>query len=305
MTPDTHTISETMFDVGQGHQLYVQEWGNKKAKTTFMFLHGGPGSGCNDSHKLLFNPHKNRVIFFDQRGSGKSLPAGELKDNTTEHCINDIQVIANKFDLKTFVLVGGSWGSTLALAYGIAYPKTVQAMVLRGIFTGRQEEIEFLSKGGFRHFYPDVWERFAKSVPKEHQDSPSAYHGPRALGDNQKIAKESAYAYEQLEGSIMKLDDRYQAEEFEEFDPSGIRIEILYMQNKCFLSENHIFDNANKLTMPIWLVQGRYDAVCPPTIAYELHKKLPDSQLLWTLAGHGGGERANFDSTKTIIGTFA
>lgn len=305
MTPDTHTLSETMLDTGQGHRLYVQEWGNKQAKTAFIFLHGGPGSGCNDSHKLLFSPQKNRVIFFDQRGSGKSLPAGELKDNTTDHIIKDIELIADTYNLSSFVLVGGSWGSTLALAYSISHPEKVDALVLRGIFTGTQTEIDFLDQGGFRHFYPEVWDRFLDSVPEEHRDNPAAYHGPRATGANPQAVKESAYAYAQLEGSIMRLDDRITAEDFETFDPNGIRIEVHYMQNACFLPENHILDNVSKLIMPTWIVQGRYDAVCPPVTAYELDKRLPNSQLLWTVAGHGGSERQNFDATKTIIGSFA
>lgn len=304
MTPDIHTSSETMLNVGKGHQLYVQDWGNMRAKTTFIFLHGGPGSGCSDSHKQLFDPEKNRVIFFDQRGSGKSNPKGELQNNTTTDLVDDIELIMQKYKLEEFVLVGGSWGSTLALSYGIKYPRHVSAMILRGIFTGRQVEIDFLDKGGFKHFYPDVWERFVQSVPKKYHVDPSSYHGPHALGGGVQ-AKESAYAYSQLEGGIMKLDDRGAAESFETYDPSGTQIEIHYMQNKCFLPENYIFDNAKKLTMPIWLVQGRYDAVCPPITAYELDKLLPNSNLIWTVAGHGGGERANFDVTKTIISTFA
>ncbi len=305
MTPDIYTISETMLGVGDEHQLYVQDWGNKAAETTFIFLHGGPGSGCNDGHKLHFNPLKNRVVFFDQRGSGKSIPAGELEANTTAHLVQDIETITKKLKLKNFILVGGSWGSTLALAYGLEHPNKVQAMILRGIFTGSQSEIDFMDKGEFRSFYPDVWDTFAQSVPEEYRDNPAEYHRPRALGKNKKAAKKSAYAYEQLESGIMRLDDRFKASDFEEFDPNGTLIEILYLQNRCFLPDNYILQNAHKLAMPIWLVQGRYDVVCPPITAYNLNKALPDSQLIWTLAGHGGGERENFDVTKTIIGTFA
>lgn len=305
MTPDTFTISEEMLDVGEGHQLYVQQWGNKQAETIFIFLHGGPGSGCNDSHKLLFNPEKNRVIFFDQRGSGKSLPTGELKNNTTKQLIADIELIVQKLALKTFVLVGGSWGSTLALAYSIEHPEKVKAMVLRGIFTGTQEEIDFLDKGGFRHFYPEVWERFVMSVPEAHRDNPAAYHRPRAISNDLNAVKESAFAYAQLEGGIIKLDDRSSIEDFENFDPNSSRIEIFYMQNTCFLPEGHIFNNASRLSMPIWIIQGRYDAVCPPITAHKLNKLLPNSQLLWTVAGHSGSDRQNFDVTKTAIGSFA
>jgi proline iminopeptidase len=304
MTPDAHTISEQMLPVGSGHTLYVHDWGSKKAKTTFVFLHGGPGSGCSDSHKKLFNRKKNRVIFFDQRGAGKSLPAGSHKDNTTQALIQDIEHIAQHFKLTTFVLVGGSWGSTLALAYSLEFPQRITALVLRGLFTGSQTEIDFLDKGGFKAFFPDAWEKFVTSVPPEFSHDPGAYHGQNVLGKNKALSKRSAYAYAELEGSIMRIDDRYAADDFETFDPSGTSIEVLYVRNRCFMPDNFILSNAHKLTMPVWLVQGRFDAVCPPITAYELSKRIPNNTLIWTMAGHSGHERANFEVTSTIIASF-
>lgn len=303
MTPDAYTISEHMLPVSKDHTLYVQEWGNKNAKTTFMFLHGGPGSGCNDKHKLLFDPNLNRVLFFDQRGAGKSLPSGRLKENSTDHLVKDINKILAIYKIKKVVLVGGSWGSTLALAYATKHPRKVQAMVLRGIFTGTQAEIDFLDHGHFRYFYPEAWEEFASSAPTKFQDNPAAYHGPRVL-KNTAEGKKSAYAYNRLEGSIMSLDDRYTPIEFNIFEPHGSQIEVFYMQNHCFLPEGYILKNASKLTMPIWLIQGRYDMVCPPITAYNLHKTLPNSKLQWTVAGHSGSDRENFDATKIVISSF-
>jgi len=301
MSPDQYTIKEQHLAVGDGHKLYVQEWGNPKAKRTFIFLHGGPGSGINDGYKAFFDPSTQHVIFFDQRGCGQSTPAGKLEANTTQDLVEDINKIADAYKIKTFTLVGGSWGSCLALAYGIAHPKRVEAMVLRGIFTGAQDEIDFIDKGYFSAFFPEVWEEFVQRAPEEFQDNPGAYHSAQALGKDLKAARKSAYAYSEMESSLLRLDDRHTPESIEDFDFYGARIEVHYLANRCFMPDMFIVNNASKLTMPIWIVQGRYDNVCPPMGAYRLHKALPNSQLSWTVAGHSGGERSNYDLTRFTI----
>ena len=300
MTPDEFTIAETFIDVGDGHKLYVQDWGNKKAKLPILFLHGGPGVGVKNKYRQQFEPKIQRVIFFDQRGSGKSLPNGSLKDNTTSELVEDIEKIADGLKLEQFIITGGSWGSCLALAYGLKHPKRIHAMVLRGIFTGSSEEIEWLDKGRFETFFPDVWQKFESSVPASHSSVPTAYHFKRALGSDKLEAKKSAYAYENLEGALLSLDDRYTPGDFDEYDPSGIRIEIHYLVNDCFMPDRYILNNAHKLKMPIWLIQGRYDMVCPPETAYQLHQKLPNSELIWATAGHTN-DRPIYDANRTIL----
>lgn len=300
MTPDKFTNSEFFLDVGDGHQLYVHDWGNPKAKKPIIFLHGGPGSGVKDRYKQQFVPERQRVIFFDQRGSGKSLPKGSLEHNTTNDLVEDIERLVNHLKLSSFIITGGSWGSLLALVYAIKYPEKISSMVLRGIFTGRKTEIEYLDKGGFRQFFPEVWEHYVESVPRKWQNDPSAYHYPRALGSDVEKAKASAYAYAQVEGPLLQLDDRYTPTPYEEFDPDSMCIEMHYLANYCFLPEDYVIKNASKLSMPIWLVQGRYDVVCPPTTAYELHNKLPNSELIWTVAGHGN-DRPNYDVIRTLL----
>lgn len=302
MTPDEFTLAETFVEVGDGHTLYVHDWGNKTAKTPIIFLHGGPGSGSKDSYKTTFDPTVQRVIFFDQRGSGKSLPAGELAHNTTQDLVEDIERIAKHLKLDKFVLTGGSWGSCLALAYGLKYPKRVEAMVLRGIFTGSQSEINWLDEGRWSVFFPDLWDTYLDQTPQSHQNNPTKYHAERALKGDGEDAKKSAYTYGNVEGALLSLDDRFTPRAFDEYDPASIKIEIHYMQNHCFIPDRHILDNAHKLTMPIWLIQGRYDMVCPPVTAYELHHKLPNSHLIWTAAGHGN-DRPNYDVTRTILQT--
>lgn len=286
MQKDSYTNSEFMLPVGEGHELYIVDWGNKTAKTTIIYLHGGPGGSMSDKAKAIFNPAIHRVIFFDQRGAGNSTPSGSLKNNTTQDLIEDITKIAKKLSIKKFYLYGTSWGSTLALAYATAYPKNVAGLVIGGVFTGSQQEINWLDQGYFKTFYPEVWQNYVDKTPKEFQNNPSAYHFDKALNGTTKEQKLSAYTYESVEGNLVRLDDRFAPETYDNYDPSKIRIEIHYLANSCFMMDRHILDNAHKLTMPVHIVQGRYDMVCPPATAHELHSKLPTSKLYWTLSGH-------------------
>lgn len=305
MSPDNFTLEERMLEVGSGHRLYVHRWGSKDAPEDIIFLHGGPGSGCSDRQKTLFDPTKQRVVFFDQRGSGKSQPYGSLQYNTTDDLVEDINKVSVAFGIKSFTLTGGSWGSCLALTYAIRYPAKVRRMVLRGLFTGRQSEIDFLNKGEVQRFFPEVWEQFSQSVPSEYRNDPATYHLPRILGSDPLAAKESAYAFARLEGAVVKLDDRSSIEVFEHFDPVPTTIECHYLAHACFLPEGYILKNATALTMPIQLVQGRYDFVCPPYTAYELAQKLPNASLTWTTAGHLGHDRANWEVVRALLQTSA
>jgi len=300
MTPDEFTNKEFFIEVGDGHELYVHDWGNPKAKTPILFLHGGPGSSAKDKHKAGFDPEKQRVIFHDQRASGRSLPYGSLEHNTTQDLVEDIEKIAVSLKLKQFVITGGSWGSCLALAYGLKYPKRVKAMVLSGIFAGSQDEIGWLSKGRFEMFFPDTWRDYLQRTPKSYRDNPSAYHFSRILGNDPRTNHTSGFAYASLERSIMSLDDRHAAIDPVTFDSTGIRTEVHYMSNGCFMPDRYIVRNARKLTMPIWLVQGRYDMVCPPQTAYALHQKLPNSHLVMTTSGHSA-ERETWNIVRTIL----
>lgn len=300
MTPDEYTIGELTVDVGEGHRLYVQDWGNPSANEPILFLHGGPGLGTSNTHRQYFNPELQRVIFMDQRGAGKSLPYGELRHNTTADLIEDIEKVTTELKLKTFRLFGISWGSCLALAYTLKYPSRVTAILLRGIFTGSRLEIDYLDKGGYRTFFPDAWEQYLNQTPPEHRLDPTAYHFKRILGSNVTESRESAYIYASLERSLMALDDRYIPADVLAFDPIPIRTEVYYTVNNFFLEDRHILKNAGRLNIPIWLVQGRYDVVCPPATAFELHNTLADSTLFWTMAGHGN-DRSSYDVVRTIL----
>lgn len=300
MTPDNYTIEEFYLDVGNGHQIYVQDWGNKDAKTPIFFLHGGPGSGCNDGYKQNFDPKQQRVIFHDQRGSGKSIFTDLLAGNTTDSLVEDISKIAERLQIARFIFVGGSWGSCLALRYGIAHPEKVAGMVVRGIFTGAQDEIDWLEDGGSKHFYPEIWERYLASVPENYRQNPSVYHFKMVAEGSPEEQKRSAYAHGSLEHALISLDDRFTPGDYETFNPNSALIEMHFLRNGCFMTDNLIFESAEKLVMPIWLVQGRYDMVCAPSVAYRLHKVLPNSQLAWTIAGHSGSNRSNYDLLRNL-----
>jgi proline iminopeptidase len=286
MTPDKYTINQTSLAVGDGHSLFIHDWGNKSASKPIICLHGGPGSSTRDKFKAMFNPKNQRVIFFDQRGCGKSIPYGELRNNTTDKLIEDINTIADSLKIKKFIIAGGSWGSCLALAYAIKYPKRVLGLVLNGIFTASKREIDWINKGDFKLFFPDVWQTYLDSTPKKFQDNPTEYHTKQVVSGSADEAKASAYAYDCLESAVMSLDDRYTPDDFSTYDPTDSIIEVTYLANGCYMPERHILQNAHKITAPVWLVQGRYDNVCPPITAYELNKELPNSKLIWVISGH-------------------
>ncbi len=303
MNRDQFTISEQWLETSDGQMIYTQDWGNREANEVNIFLHGGPGGSSRDNHKMPFDPIYDRVIFFDQRGCGKSLPYGSLKNNQTNYLVNDINLIADHFGLKSFNLVGGSWGSCLALVYGIKYPKRINKMYLNGIFTARQTEIDYLNNGLFRTFYPDIWQSYLKTVPTKYQSNPTAYHFKKIFSKDLDSVKKSAYAYAKLESSIVRLDDRQTMidSDFKDFDPSSTIIEASYMDHNCFLEEGYIFQNSAKLQMPIYLIQGRYDMICPPVTAYELSSLLPESTIIMTNAGHSSGERSYYDVLRGLL----
>jgi proline iminopeptidase len=296
MTPDKHTNQELMLDVGNGHTIYVHDWGTKHAKIPFIYLHGGPGSHIKDAQRQDFDPKKHRVIFFDQRGCGKSLPYGSLEHNTTDDLIGDITRVADKLKLDKFRIRAGSWGSFLALVYAIRNPERVAGLVLNGIFSGSQGECDWISQGRFGTFYPEVWEQYLARTPEEHRGDPSAYHYKNILEGDAHQVFSSALAVEEMEHSIMNLDDRGRPIDPETFDPTAARLFAHYFSNHLFVPDFYVMKNASKLKMPLWIVQGRYDMDCTPYTAYLLHKAVPGSQLYMTIDNHRAGHE-----TSTVL----
>ena len=287
MNRDEFTNQEIMLDVGDGHKLCVVDWGNKTAKTPIIFLHGGPGSCVKDTSKTPFDPKTQRVIFFDQRGCGKSTPCGSRKNNTTEDLANDITKIAKHFKIKKFYLNGYSWGSTLALHYAITRPEMLVGLIIGGVWSGSKAEALAMHENA-RMFFPDLWDRVLSDTPTEYQDDPIIYHMDKALGGTKSEQKKSTYVMDYLEGGLMNLDDRGLPENFNEYDPTGMQIELHYLANDCFMPENYILDNAHKIKVPVYIVQGRFDMVCPPDFAYKISKVIPNAKLYWAISNHRG-----------------
>lgn len=286
MTEDQYTNKSFLLSVEEGHQLWVHDWGNQDATTPIFFLHGGPGSSCKDKHKFPFDPETQRVIFHDQRGSGQSLPTGEWRHNTTQDLAADISAIAEHLGIHRFILSGGSWGSALALYYAIGHPECVVAVVVNGIFTASQAEIDWIDRGMFRSHFPDAWAKYIGTVPPEHIADPTAYHMANALGKDEIKAFAAARAYGDLETAVIALNDFHAPTPATDTDLTGTLIEMRYLAAGCFLPDGFILDNAAKLTMPIYIVQGRYDFVCPPKTAYELSQAAPNTHLIFVQAGH-------------------
>jgi proline iminopeptidase len=286
MNPDEHTIAEHMLDVGHGHTLYIQDWGNKKAKKPIIFLHGGPGDGCKDKNKLPFDPKTQRVIFHDQRGAGKSTPLGHWHHNNTQELAADITKVADYLNINQFILTGNSWGSTLALYYAIQQPKRVSGLVIGAIWTCSKRELDWEKQGGYRTHFPEAWEALLSATPIAHHNDPLAFHFEQILGDDPAAAKQSAIVYATVAGRVMALDDNYSPINPTAFDPSATEINVRYMLKNCFLPDRFILKNASKLKMPVYIIHGRYDMLCPPETAYELHQSIAQSQLSWVIGGH-------------------
>jgi proline iminopeptidase len=302
MTPDTDTNEELLLDVGDNHQLYIHDWGKADAQQPILYLHGGPGGGCHDGQKQNFDPNKQRVIFFDQRGGGRSLPTGELNHNTTDHLVSDLVKILDHFKLSSVVLFGRSWGSTLALTFAIRHPERVTAIVTGGILLGTRHELDLEDRGDrFRQFFPEAWQTLVSNTPATGKAKPIVYHVNHMLEAVPKEAKASAYAYSEFMHALMRLDDRRTPQDYEKFDPSGFIIESHYKTNWHFLEDNYILEHAATLAMPVYIVQGRYDIVCVPEVAYQLHQALPNSHLIWTIGNHVNSDRANYDATKAVL----
>lgn len=305
---DEYTIKSDHLDVGGGHKVWFEQWGNPKAEVPILVFHGGPGGEHKPKRKYNFDPKKHQVIGFDQRGGGNSVPYGNIKHNTTQDLIADSVKILNHLDISKVHLSGGSWGSTLALLFATQHPEKVETVMVNGVFTGSQKEIDWLDKGLFRNHYPEVWERFTASVPEEYKDNPAEYHYRMIENGNEIELERSSKALNDLEYPTLIFDWRgYAADDVKkdtvpdallEFDPIPYKIYGHYFKNASFLKPNYILESAHKIKSPLYIVQGRYDMCCPPITAYKLHKAVPGSKLYITLSSHG-----NDPETNTVLKT--
>ena len=267
------------------HEIYYEQCGNPDGKPA-VFLHGGPGGGGSTTVRRFFNPEKYHVVIFDQRGCGRSKPHGCLEQNTTWDLVEDIETLKNILGFKKWLVFGGSWGSTLSLAYSQTYPKSVSEMVLRGIFMLRKKELDWFYQEGASNIFPEAWEKFLEPIDiSQRDDLMSAYH-EIFKSDNTEKKLNAAIAWSRWEGSTSSLSyNPDMADSFSDprFALAFALIENHYFVNKGFLEhENQLIESGIDIirNIPTTIVQGRYDIVCPMTTAWELSKNWPEANLI-------------------------
>jgi proline iminopeptidase len=295
--PEIEPYNTGMLPVSDIHQLYYEESGNKSGLPV-VFLHGGPGGGTSGKDRRYFDPETYRIVLLDQRGAGKSTPSASLENNTTWDLVEDIEKIREHLNIDKWVVFGGSWGSTLSLVYAETHPTRVLALILRGIFTLRDEEIRWFYQHGAHYIYPDFWEKYLEPIPEaEHDDLVNAYHR-RLTGDNEeeKLAAAKAWSTWECATCFLRVDQKSVAKaEGDKFALAFARIENHYFVNKGFFkSDGQVIEDAKIIAehnIPVSIVQGRYDVVCPAKTAWDLKKNIPYADLhIIEDAGHSAGE---------------
>ena len=301
--PEIEPNKEYQLPCGNLHNIYVEESGNPNGQP-IIFLHGGPGGGCGAKQRRFFDPKHYRIILFDQRGCGKSTPLGETKENTTEDLVSDMETIRKHLNIKKWILFGGSWGSSLALAYGVKYPEYLIGLILRGVFLSRKKELDWFLKD-VDQFFPECHESLLKHKDNINKDNLVQEYTNLVFGSNFDIAKKAAVAWNRFEGSILKLlptsavNVNNSDEEINyEFELARAKVQLHYINNLCFIDGNDILNKVKVLKdIPVEIVQGRYDMVCPPKTAYDLKQRLPHSELVLIAdAGHSASEDGTLSS---------
>jgi proline iminopeptidase len=296
--PEIEPFDSGMLKVSELHTLYYEQSGNPNGKPV-VFLHGGPGGGTNPKCRRFFDPAVYRIVLFDQRGCGKSTPHAELTDNTTWHLVNDIERIRTHLGIDRWQVFGGSWGSTLALAYAQTHPDHVTELVLRGIFMLRRWELEWFYQKGCDALYPDAWETYLNAIPEaEHGDLMSAYHR-RLISSDAQVRVKAARAWSVWEGATSYLwqdPAHIQSSGEDEFALAFARIECHYFVHGGFFEhDDQLLRNVARIRkIPAVIVQGRYDVVCPMRSAWDLHRAWPEADLrIVQDAGHSAFEPGN------------
>ncbi len=293
--PEIEPFESGMIAVSDIHTIYYERVGNPDG-VPVVFLHGGPGGGLIPMYRQYFDPAVYQVILFDQRGSGQSTPHAELDGNTTWNLIADMETLREKFGVDKWYVFGGSWGSTLSLAYAEMHPDRCLGLILRGIFLTRRKELEWFYQYGASEIFPDFWERYRDEIPvDERGDFIAAYH-KRLTSPDEQTRLSAARAWSVWEGSTSKLypsEDLMNHWEGEHEALSLARIECHYFVNNSFFpTENYLLENVDKIKhIPTVIVQGRYDVVCPITSAWDLHRAMPEAEFIVVPdAGHSVSE---------------
>lgn len=299
--PNITAYQQEWLDVGDGHQIYLEQSGNPDG-IAVIYLHGGPGSGSSKNHRRYFDPEKYRIILFDQRGCGRSKPSPSINHNTPAHLVADIEKIRLHLTISRWIIAGGSWGSTLGLLYGIAHPKNVLAFILRGVFLGSDEEYNWLySEQGAANFFPEYYREFVEQINTNQTiDTVKNYH-QILTGSNEIAAISASKAWCLWELRLSTL-EHHHIEVQHLGDPHQTlcmaKISSYYFANKCFIDNGLILASIDNIkAIPAIILHGRYDMVCQLRQADNLVKKWPNAQLhILPQAGHGGFESQTIDA---------
>lgn len=293
-----------MLRVSDVHEIYYEECGNPKGKPA-VFVHGGPGAGCDSRARSFFDPDAYRIILFDQRGCGRSRPHASLVDNTTWHLVDDMEKLRSHLDVERWLVFGGSWGSTLGLAYAQTHPTRVSEIVLRGIFTLSQFELRWFYQEGASALFPDRWEHYLAPIPAEERgDLIKAFYKRLTSGDHAtKVQAARAWSLWEAATSYLQVnEDNLHKWGEEDFAIAVARIECHYFVNRGFLeSDDQLLRNVERIRrIPAVIVQGRYDVICPMQTAWALHKAWPEADFrIVADAGHSAFEAGN---THELVG---
>lgn len=298
--PDIKPYQTHHLKVDAPHVIYLEESGNPDG-IPVLFVHGGPGAGCESYHRRFFDPEIYRILLFDQRGAGRSTPHAELAGNTTQALVADMEVIREKLEINRWVLFGGSWGSTLSLVYAETHSDRVMGLIVRGIFLCREKEINWFYQQGASRIFPDFWQDFIAPIAEKDRGHLLKSYYEKLTGTNEIAQMKAAKAWSIWEGRTATLTQNKNV--IDHFGSahtalSLARIECHYFMHDSFLEENQILNNADKLqNIPGVIVQGRYDLICPMESAWDLHKAWSGSELkIIADAGHSATEPGTVDA---------
>ena len=293
--PEISPYHTTWLERPHGHKIYVELSGNPHGKP-IIFLHGGPGGGTNPKQRQFFDPKHYQIILFDQRGCGQSKPLGETNGNTTADLLSDIEAIRKHFNIKNWIIFGGSWGSALALAYATQHPETIKALILRGIFLSRKTELDWFL-GEVRAFFPEAHQTLLDFLPIDKRNELVKNYSEFVFSNDLKISGSASIAWNRFESGLLKLipqveENKTLTDEDIQNEIARARVQLHYIKDQCFIDGKKILEEVKQLkNIPTTIIQGRYDMVCPPITAYELYQCMPHANFIMVPdAGHSASE---------------
>jgi proline iminopeptidase len=295
------------------HHIYVEQCGNPLG-IPVVFLHGGPGSGCRPSHRCFFDPQLYHIILFDQRGCGRSRPLGELANNTTENIIQDMEAIRQHIGIKKWLVFGGSWGATLGLYYTKHFPEQVSGLILRGVFLGRSQDIDWAySNNGAAKVFPDAWNTLVADLPLSQQAHPLPTLYQQLTSDDPKVSHKIFNKIQHWEASLiywqesLSFKDNSKDNLIKEDEKAAAIIQLYYSLNQCFIAKDPLLEQLDNIRhIPTKIIHGRFDMVCPLEQAWQLKKHWPEAQLsIIEMAGHVANEPKIIDALVMATNDFA